>query len=77
MRHGVPEIVLNDDLNFSATVHSDKQTSRQISTIVFSNARPGFIVHFERCFQFFVCNFVLIRIGHQQPLYQWKFFEIF
>ena len=34
MRHGVPEIEMNDDLNFSA----DKQISRQISTIVFANA---------------------------------------
>ena len=38
MRHGVLEIEMNDDLNFSAMVHSDKQISRQISTIVFSNA---------------------------------------
>ena len=35
MRHGVPEIEMNDDLNFSAMAHSDKQLSRQISTIVF------------------------------------------
>ena len=38
MRHGVPEIEMSDDLNFSAMAHSDKQISRQISTIVFSNA---------------------------------------
>ena len=38
MRHGVPEIEMNDDLNFSAMAHSDKQISRHISTIVFSNA---------------------------------------
>ena len=38
MRHGVPEIEMNDDLNFSAMAHSDKQLSRQISTIVFWNA---------------------------------------
>ena len=38
MRHGVPEIEMNDDLNFLAMAHSDKQISRQISTIVFSNA---------------------------------------
>ena len=38
MRHGVPEIKMKDDLNFSAIAHSDKQISRQISTIVFSNA---------------------------------------
>ena len=37
MRHGVPEIEMNDDHNFSAMTHSDKQISRQISTIVFSN----------------------------------------
>ena len=37
-RHGVPEIEMNDDLNFSAMAHSDKQISRHISTIVFSNA---------------------------------------
>ena len=35
MRHGVSEIEMNDDLSFSAMVHSDKQISRQISTIVF------------------------------------------
>ena len=33
--HGVPEIEMKDDLNFSAMVHSNKQISRQISTIVF------------------------------------------
>ena len=38
MRHGAPEIDMNDDLNFSAMAHSEKQISRQISTIVFSNA---------------------------------------
>ena len=38
MSHGVPEIEMKDDLNFSAMAHSDKQISRQISTIVFSNA---------------------------------------
>ena len=38
MRQGVPEIEINDDLNFSAMAHSDKQISRQILTIVFSNA---------------------------------------
>ena len=37
MRHGVPEIEMND-LNFLAMANSDKQISRQISTIVFSNA---------------------------------------
>ena len=37
-RHGVPEIEKNDDLNFSAMAHSDKQISQQMSTIVFSNA---------------------------------------
>ena len=25
MRHGMPEIEINDDLNFSAMAHSDKQ----------------------------------------------------
>ena len=35
---GVPDIEINDDLYFSAMAHSDKQISRQISTIVFSNA---------------------------------------
>ena len=35
---GVPDIEMNDDLYFSAMAHSDKQISRQISTIVFSNA---------------------------------------
>ena len=35
MRHGVPEIEMN---HFLAMVQSDKQISRQISTIVFSNA---------------------------------------
>ena len=38
MCHGVPEIEMNSDLNFSAMAHADKQISRQISTIVFSNA---------------------------------------
>ena len=40
MRHGVPEIEMNDDLSFSnsAMNHSDKQRFCQISTIVFSNA---------------------------------------
>ena len=38
IRHGVPEIEMNDDLNFLAMANSDKQISRQISTIVFSNA---------------------------------------
>ena len=38
MCHGVPEIEMNNDLNFSAMAHADKQISRQISTIVFSNA---------------------------------------
>ena len=39
MLHGMPEIEMNDDLNFSAIAHSDKQISRQTSTmIVFSNA---------------------------------------
>ena len=38
MCRGVPEIEMNDDFNFSAKAHSDKQISRQISTIVFSNA---------------------------------------
>ena len=38
MRHGVPEMEMKDDLNFSAIAHSDKQMSRQVSTIVFSNA---------------------------------------
>ena len=38
MSHGVPEIEMNDDLNFSGHGPSDKQISRQISTIVFSNA---------------------------------------
>ena len=37
-RHGVTEIEMNNDLNFSAMAHIDKQISRQISTIVFSNA---------------------------------------
>ena len=37
MCHGVPEREMNDDLNFSGMVHSDKQISRQTSTIVFSN----------------------------------------
>ena len=37
-RHGVPEIEMEDDLAFSAIAHSDKQISRQMSTIVFSNA---------------------------------------
>ena len=37
MRHGVQEIKMNDDFNFLAMAHSDKQISRQISTIVFSN----------------------------------------
>ena len=27
MRHGVPEIEMNDDLNFSAMAHSEKQIS--------------------------------------------------
>ena len=37
MRHGVPELETNDDLNFSAMAmaHSDKQISRQKTTIVF------------------------------------------
>ena len=30
MRHGVPEIEIRNDLNFSAMAHSDKQISRQI-----------------------------------------------
>ena len=38
MHHGVPEIEMNDNLNFSAMTHSDKQIFRQISTIVFSIA---------------------------------------
>ena len=38
MHHGVPEIEMEDDLNFPAMAHSDKQISWQISTIVFSNA---------------------------------------
>ena len=38
MRHGVPEMEMKDDLNFSAIAHSDKQMPRQVSTIVFSNA---------------------------------------
>ena len=38
MRHGMPEIEMNDELNFSSMAHSDKQISQQISTIVFSNA---------------------------------------
>ena len=38
MCHGVPEIEMNNDFNFSAMAHSDKQISGQISTIVFSNA---------------------------------------
>ena len=38
MRHGMPEIKMKDDFNFSAIAHSDKQISQQISTIVFSNA---------------------------------------
>ena len=38
MRYGVPEIAMNDDLNFSAMAHSDKQISQQILTTVFSNA---------------------------------------
>ena len=29
MRHGVPEIEMSNDLNFSAMAHSDKQISRQ------------------------------------------------
>ena len=39
MRHGVPEIEMNDDLDSSAMAHS-RQTNitQQISTIVFSNA---------------------------------------
>ena len=35
MRHGVPEIEMNDDLNFSAMAHSDKQISRQIDYRLF------------------------------------------
>ena len=38
MRHGVLEIEIKDDLNFSAMAHSDKQISRKILTIIFSNA---------------------------------------
>ena len=38
IRHEVPEIEMKDVLNFSAIAHSDKQISRQISTVVFSNA---------------------------------------
>ena len=39
MRHGVPEIEMNDDFtDFLAMTHNDKQRSRQISTIVFSIA---------------------------------------
>ena len=38
MHHGVPEIEMKDDLNFSAIANRDKQISRQISTIVFPNA---------------------------------------
>ena len=38
MGHGVPKIEMNGDLNFLAMAHSDKQISREISTIVFSNA---------------------------------------
>ena len=38
MHHGVPEIEMNNDFNFSAKAHGNKQISRQISTIVFSNA---------------------------------------
>ena len=37
-RYGVTEMEMNDDLNFSAMAHIDKQISRQISTVVFSNA---------------------------------------
>ena len=35
MRHGVPEIEMTDNLNFSAMAHSDKQISRQTFTSVF------------------------------------------
>ena len=38
MRDGVPEIEMNDDLNFLAMAHRDKQIYRQILKIVFSNA---------------------------------------
>ena len=38
MRHGVPEIEMTDNLNFSAMAHSDKQISRQTLTSVFWNA---------------------------------------
>ena len=38
MHHVVPKIVMNDELNFSAMAHSDKEISRQISSIIFSNA---------------------------------------
>ena len=38
IRHGVPEIEMKEDLTFSVIAHRDKQISRQISTIVFSNA---------------------------------------
>ena len=38
MRHGVPEIEMNDNLNFSSMTHSDKQIFRKISTIIFSIA---------------------------------------
>ena len=47
MRHAVPEIEMNDDLNFQAMTHSRKQISRQIPTIVFSNAL--FIIVNEFC----------------------------
>ena len=38
IRHGVSEIEMKNDLNFSAIAHCDKQISGQISSIVFSNA---------------------------------------
>ena len=38
MHHSVPEIEMNEDLNFSSVAHGDKQISWQISSIVFSNA---------------------------------------
>ena len=38
MFHGVSEIEIKDDLTFSTMAHSDKQMSRQISIIIFSNA---------------------------------------
>ena len=46
MRHGVPQIEMNDDLNFSTMAHNDKQISQQVLTIVFKFQMPRW-----KCYQ--------------------------